>query len=172
MGYMNRKAAIIPIVLLVLIAFGAGYLIHGHGNKDQNNQTSQVTSTSVNNSKSLDLSGQQLTALAASVTNQTDLTSLNISNNQLTTLPPAIGNLANLEVLNVENNRLQTIPAEIGQLKHLVSADFSNNRLTSLPPELGSLTQLKTLNLAGYKGSSSDIDQLKTQLPNTDIKSK
>jgi Leucine-rich repeat (LRR) protein len=165
---MNRKSTIVSIVLIVLIAFGTGYLIHRHG---IHGQTNQSTSTSVRNGKSLDLSGQQLTALPISVTSQTDLTNLNVSNNQLTTLPPSIDSLINLEVLNVENNRLQTLPAQIGQLKKLMSADFSNNRLTSLPPELGSLTQLKTLNLGGYKGPSSDIDQLKAQLPNTDIKS-
>jgi Leucine-rich repeat (LRR) protein len=86
-------------------------------------------------------------------------------------LPSSIGSMVNLEEFNVENNRLQSLPSEIGRLKNLKSANFSNNRLESLPAELGNLKNLKTLNLGDYKGSPSDIEQLKAKLPNTDIKS-
>jgi Leucine-rich repeat (LRR) protein len=164
---MNKNTPIIFILVLIIV-FGAGYIIF---NRKHANQSPSANNSSVSEGKVVDLSGQQLTALPADVTSQNNISSLNLSNNQLTTLPASIRNLTNLQVLNVENNRLETLPPEIGLLKNLKTADFSNNRLTSLPAELGNLTGLKTLNLNGYKGSQSDIDQLKSKLPNTDVKS-
>lgn len=165
---MTKNKIIVTLVAIILVAVGVGYLF-GHQNDIGSN--SQNSSTNAATNKTVDLSGQQLTTVPESVLNQTDITSLNLSNNQLTALPTGIGKLTNLQTLNVENNRLVSLPAEIGQLRQLKTADFSNNRLTSIPPELGNLTQLKLLNLTGYKGSLSDIDQLKTKLPNTEIKS-
>jgi Leucine-rich repeat (LRR) protein len=161
-----KDKLIFPLIGIILLAIGLGYFIGHHNKSIPTNQNTNVSA-----SQSVDLSGQQLTTIPESVLKQTNITNLNLSNNQLTTLPAGIANLTNLKVLNVENNRLITIPAEIGQLKNLQVADFSNNRLTSLPSELGNLTQLKSLNLSDYKGPASDIDQLKTRLPNTQIKS-
>lgn len=165
---------IITIALLVLLgAIGLGYFISQNLSdpKMDNTQTSSNEVSRVSGGKSLDLSGQQLTSLPDSVTSQTDITSLNLSNNQLTTLPASIGYMTNLETLNIENNRLESLPPEIGLLKNLKNANFSNNRLTSLPAELGELTGLKILDLGGYKASMSDIDQLKSILNSTEIKS-
>jgi len=160
---MKRNIGVIAVIVLVAVVVGFSI------SKKSGNTSSTNAEPSVNG-KSVDISGQQLTTLPESVTNQTDIISLNVSNNQLTTLPAAIGNLVNLSVLNVENNRLISLPPEIGALTKLKSADFSNNRLESLPPELGTLTGLESLNLDGYKGPQSDIDQLKIKLPNTAIK--
>jgi Leucine-rich repeat (LRR) protein len=165
---MTKSKLILGLIVIVLVAFGAGYFISHH---HKAGPISQNNSTYVSKGKTVDLSGQQLTTLPESVLNQTDITNLNLSNNQLTSLPAGISKLTNLQILNVENNRLVTLPAEIGQLKKLQTADFSNNRLTSLPPQLGNLTQLKSLKLSGYKGSPRDIEQLKTMLPNTQIRS-
>ena len=162
---MNKNTIITSLVLLVLIAFGAGYLISQKSSSPQPEETNTVTAQG----KSLDKSGQQLTSLPSSITDQKDVSSLNISNNQLTTLPAAIKNMTALSMLNVENNRLENLPPEIGQMNKLIVLDLSNNRLTSLPAELANLTELKTLKLGGYKGAPSDIEQLKAKLPNTDI---
>ena len=165
---MKKYFYVVLIILIVLVASGTGY----HITRQNDNKTAPQNSNNTpdGTSKTLDLSGQQLTTIPESVLDQIDITSLNLSNNQLVTLPPGIGKMTNLKVLNVENNRLVTLPVEIGQLKNLTSADFSNNRLASLPPELGTLTQLKSLNLDGYKSSQSDIDELKVKLPNTEIR--
>lgn len=166
---MEKKIVVIAVSFLI-IATGIGFLAGQRiSNKKPSNQVGSNNSD-LSKGKSLDLSGQQLTALPDSVTNQTDITSLNLSNNQLTSLPANIAKMANLETLNVENNRLETLPPEIGQLRNLKNADFSNNRLTSLPMELGNLTGLRVLNLAGYKSSMSDIDRIKAMLPDTTIK--
>jgi Leucine-rich repeat (LRR) protein len=138
-----RKNFVIAIIA-ILLAFGVGYSISQQDSAKPNNQALSPSST--DSGKTVDLSGQQLTTLPDSVLSQTDITVLNISNNQLTSLD-GIGKLTKLEKLNVENNRLETVPADIEQLKNLKEADFSNNRLTS-----------------------SDIQQLKSKLSNTDIK--
>ena len=161
---MINKKLIAVLIIVVLLAFGAGYFISRPHNSSSNDQNNSI-------GKTVNLSGQQLTTLPESVLNQTNITNLNLSNNQLVTLPAGIGKLINLQVLNVENNRLVSLPTEIGKLKHLTSADFSNNRLMGLPPQLGNLTQLKFLNLTGYKSSPRDIEQLRIMLPNTQIKS-
>ena len=170
---MTKKTTVLIIALLVLAAFGTGYFIHKtSGTVPASDQRSQTTTPRQESTgTTVDLSGQQLTAIPESVLSRTDITSLNLSNNQLTTLPAGIEKLTNLEVLNIENNRLESLPAEIGLLKKLRVADFSNNRLTSLPAELGNLTGLQSLNLNGYKSSPNDIDQLRAKLPNTEIKS-
>ncbi len=69
-----------------------------------------------------------------------------------------------------KNNRLESLPAEIGQLKNLETADFGNNRLKTLPPQLGDLSGLKMLNLSGYNGPASDVDQIKAKLSGTEVK--
>lgn len=165
---MNKNILFVLMGIAVLAAFGAGYAVNHKKNTSQ--PASQTSSELASSGKTLDLSGKQLTTLSDAVTSQTDVTSLNLSNNQLATLPASIAKMKNLQVLNVENNRLESLPAEIGHLTKLQTVDFSNNRLTSLPPELGNLPQLKSLNLNNYKGAQGDIDQLKTKLPNTDIK--
>lgn len=167
---MKKNIGIGLLVLVVLAAFGVGYALSAKRKASPANEPSISTPSASAGDTSVDVSGQQLTTLPASITDQTEITSLNASNNQLTTLPASIGKMANLTVLNVENNRLVSLPAEIGSLAKLKSADFSNNRLESLPPELGNLTGLETLNLDGYKGPRSDIDQLKLKLPHTTIK--
>lgn len=169
---MTNKNIVVGCVIVVLIVFGTGYVISNSSDTDKDATKPSSTPTSQNNSgKSVDLSGQQLTAIPESILSQQDITSLNLSNNQLTTLPEGIRNLKNLEILNLENNRLESITEAIGELKNLQSADFSNNRLAGLPSTLANLSQLQSLNLDGYKGNRSDIETLKSKLPNTEIKS-
>jgi Leucine-rich repeat (LRR) protein len=165
---MNKRPALIITVVIVLIAFVVGFYL---SSKKTTHPANQSTSSSMSgDAKQLDMSGKQLTSLPSDITNQTDVTNLNLSNNQLTTLPTTIANMSRLEVLNIENNRLESLPAEIGKLTALKQLDLSNNRLMSLPTELGNLTQLQSLNLDGYKGSQSDIEQLKVKLSHTNIK--
>lgn len=167
---VSNKAILIASVVIVLAAVGGYTISRSTHDKPANSSTASPNAEASNDENNLDLSGQQLTTIPDSALSRSSLTILNLSNNQLVTLPSSITKLANLELLNVENNRLESLPPEIGQLKNLKTADFSNNRLTSLPAELGNLKQLGQLNLSGYKGPSSDIDNLRAQLPDTDIK--
>ena len=167
---MTKK--IMAIIIVLLIALGAGYFISKHGNKTapSNQNSSTGTSKSGAGGISLDLSGQQLTTIPDSILSRTDITALNVSNNQLTNLPSSISKLTNLEVLNVENNRLVSFPPEISQLTKLREIHANNNRITSLPTELGNMTWLQSLDISGNNISSSEINKLKARLTNTQFK--
>lgn len=169
---MNNK--IMTICLAVVTAFGIGYFISTQNNDAQSNtnnlSSEQQTEPDTSGGASLDVSGQQLTSLPDSILSRSDLASLNLSNNQLASLPAAISRLSNLETLNVENNRLETFPSEISQLKKLREIKANNNRLTSLPPSLANMNQLSSLDISGNNISASQIEELRTKLPNTEIK--
>jgi Leucine rich repeat len=98
---------------------------------------------------SLDLSGNQLTALPPEVGRLTALQRLDLGKNQLTALPPEIGQLTALQRLELGGNRLTALPPEIGQLTALQRLDLGGNQLTALPPEIGQLTALQRLELSG-----------------------
>lgn len=163
---------IIVIACVVLIALGAGYFISKQGNKD--NPSNQANTSGIpgpqKGGATLDLSGQQLTSLPDSVLSRSDITVLNLSNNQLASLPPEISKLANLEILNIENNRLEGFPKEIDQLKSLREIRANNNRITSLPSELGNMTRLQLLDISDNRIPASQTEQIKSQLPNTEVK--
>lgn len=144
---MNKKY--IWILVAILLAFGIGYTISQSDDKPAEQVTSNAPSDNdtLNESKSLDASGRQLTTLPDDILSQTELTSLNLSNNQLTTLPDSIANLTRLETLNIENNRLEHVPDGLKKMTWLKSLDISNNRI---PAE--------------------EITELKASLPDTQIK--
>lgn len=94
------------------------------------------------NSKTLDLSGLQLTALPDSIGKLTKLTSLDLSHNELTALPDTIGKLTELTSLNLSYNALTWVSEAIGKLTELTMLDLSCNELTALPHTIGHLTKL------------------------------
>lgn len=77
------------------------------------------------------------------------LIDLDLSGNNLTSLPASIGQLSMLKVLTLHFNRLTELPKEIGLLRNLNSLDLMCNRLKTLPPQIGSLFQLEYLNIGG-----------------------
>jgi internalin A len=96
---------------------------------------------------SLDLSGNQLTALPPEITKLNNLTSLDLSENQLASLPPEIARLTNLTFLVLSYNRLAALPPEITKLTTLMSLDLGYNQLKDLPQEITRLTNLTVLAL-------------------------
>lgn len=113
-------------------------------------------------SKTLNLTGFELTELPPELFTLTWLEELFLSLNELTTVPAEIKNLKNLTSLTLNKNSLQQIPAEIGQLSNLTTLDLSDNKLTWLPEEIGSLTKLYSLNLSHNRLSvlPSEIDRM------------
>jgi internalin A len=95
----------------------------------------------------LDLSGRELTALPAQVTQLTGLHTLRLDDNGLTILPAEVGQLSHLQTLRLDNNRLTRLPPEIGQLSHLQTLSLVDNQLGELPAEIGQLANLETLRL-------------------------
>ncbi len=122
----------------------------------------------ISNSKTLDLSNQELRKVPNETFNQTAVQELNLANNSLEgSLPGEIRFLKNLKVLNLSNNNFTGVPAEIGQLSNLEVLDLSNNNLTGLPNELANLKNLKLLKLSGNNYSASDLEIIKKGLPNS-----
>jgi Leucine-rich repeat (LRR) protein len=169
----------LTVLLAVLLVGAAAFAISKQANKPDDKSPANTTTSSQPdtdsepegiNETSVDLSGKQLIAVPDEVLKQTNITSLNLSNNQIASLPAEIGKLTKLQTLNVENNRLESLPVEIGKLTNLKTFDLGNNRLKSLPDELGNLSGLEFLNLSGYQGPTSDLESIKSKLPNTEVK--
>jgi Leucine-rich repeat (LRR) protein len=78
--------------------------------------------------------------------------------------------MTNMRILIIENNRIESLPAELSQLNYLLQIRANNNRMTTVPPVLKTMTLLDVLDLSGNNIPSKEIDELKSQLPNTQIK--
>ena len=65
-----------------------------------------------------------------------DVVSLNLSGNRLTALPASIGSLKNLEVLDASDNELRELPHTMGDLCSLQTLDISGNPIACNIPEL------------------------------------
>jgi internalin A len=98
--------------------------------------------------KMLSLDGNQLTALPEAFGQLAQLRTLSLTDNQLTALPEAFGQLAQLRTLSLTDNQLTALPEAFGQLAQLQMLSLTGNQLTALPKAIGRLAQLQTLDLA------------------------
>ena len=96
----------------------------------------------------LDIDGNQLDSLPASVKELTALRWLMAGRNRLATLPREIADMPHLERLSVEGNRLAALPDGIGACRELYMLDASGNMLAALPQGICALTALRVLRLA------------------------
>ncbi|KAI9004743.1 hypothetical protein BC832DRAFT_592675 [Gaertneriomyces semiglobifer] len=103
----------------------------------------------------LDIHNNNLTELPNEVlASLTNLVMLNLSGNRLSALPASICSLPHLKDLNVSSNCLRQLPPAIGALS-LVTLDVSSNdELTTLPPTISNLKQLRSLNVSSTKIAS------------------
>lgn len=162
---MKNKVAII-VVLFVFI--GIALFVTRQDSQDDIGGQTQPTSSAQD--KTLDLSGQSLTAIPPEVLSRNDISTLNISNNQFTSIPSDISTLQNLSVLIIDNNRLEAFSQDLGKLSKLTEIYANNNRLESVPNVLSGMTQLKVLDLSGNNIPSNEITALKALLKDTEIK--
>lgn len=95
----------------------------------------------------LDVSGNLLQALPASLGRLRALATLIVSRNQLTTLPKALAECTSLVELDARDNPLVTLPAELGNLPLLSMLDVSGGRLSSVPRVLYDLPTLTDFRL-------------------------
>lgn len=163
---MMKRYLVIGIIVLAAFAGGYAYSQRGHNTSPATNNASSGQST-----KTVNLSGQELTTIPESVLAQSDITELNLSNNQLTTLPAGISRLRKLEVLNVENNRIASFPNELSQLKQLRQLLANNNRMNGISGQLETMTWLQQLDLSGNNIPAADMQILKAKLSSTQVKS-
>lgn len=81
--------------------------------------------------KTLNLSSNQLTALADQLANCSSLQELDASSNNVTNIPAALGALGKLKVLQLDNNNITFVPAEILQgCSELHTLSLHNNPIT------------------------------------------
>jgi GTPase SAR1 family protein len=99
--------------------------------------------------QTLDLIGNQLSALSPEFGQLTNVQTLYLSSNQLSALSPEIGQLTNLQSLDLRSNQLSALPPEIVQLTKLQTLDLRSNQLSALPAEIKELTKLESLDLRG-----------------------
>lgn len=100
------------------------------------------------NLRTVDLSGNKIEVLPASIGNFLQMKSLTLNSNRLSSLPPEIGKLKKLETLSLNGNRIQQLPSTLGQLKALRTLNLSGNQFSELPPGLGTLRHLDLLDLS------------------------
>ena len=85
---------------------------------------------------SINLQGENLSAIPDIVFKCKNLRKLNLSNNQLVTIPQEITCLKTLKVLNLRSNRITQIHAWIGKMKALKTLDVSHNQIKTLPQQI------------------------------------
>ncbi|KAM1133198.1 hypothetical protein ACFX19_043181 [Malus domestica] len=103
--------------------------------------------------ETLNLSGNHLVSLPASISGLSNLRDLHLENCSLCegAIPEDIGFLSSLETLNLNGNHLVSLPASIGGLSKLRDLDMGNCSLCegAIPEDIGFLSSLETLNLSG-----------------------
>ena len=99
-----------------------------------------------------------------------NLTELKLSETHLTTVPEFIGNLTNLRVLSFYKTNLTELPDWIGNLTNLTKLYLNRNNLTRLPESIGNLTNLNILGFADNPISESELERLKSLLPNCKLR--
>ena len=71
-----------------------------------------------------------------------NVVSLNLSGNRLTALPASIGSLKHLEVLDASNNDLRELPPTMSDLRSLQTLHISGNPIASELPTLDPQTRV------------------------------
>ncbi|XP_050157295.1 disease resistance protein RPV1-like isoform X11 [Malus sylvestris] len=103
--------------------------------------------------ETLNLSGNHLVSLPATISGLSNLRDLHLENCSLCegAIPEDIGFLSSLETLNLSGNHLVSLPASIGGLSKLRDLDMGNCSLCegAIPEDIGFLSSLETLNLSG-----------------------
>jgi small GTP-binding protein len=117
-----------------------------------------------NDSISLDLSNQNLTAFPDEIFELPNLQFINLSNNSLSEIPENISMLTNLQSLNLSNNQIVEISKEIIHLTNLNLLNLSANQIKEIPESISQLSNLETLGLAGNE--IAEIPEVITQLTN------
>ena len=98
---------------------------------------------------SLDLSGQKLKEVPASISRFTNLNILDLSRNKLKEIPSFIGNMNSLQELRLSKNKLKEFPLGVCELENLDHLDFGKNGIDSIPSCIGRLQKLRVLDLWG-----------------------
>ena len=99
-------------------------------------QSSFVMGKTIKQVRKLNLSGQGLTEIPASVFEHTNLTKLVLSRNAIKRIPKEIAKLKKLEVLDLRYNKIDVLPAPVFNLPKLRVLSVGHNFLKKFPNQL------------------------------------
>ncbi|TYZ67841.1 hypothetical protein PybrP1_004921 [[Pythium] brassicae (nom. inval.)] len=109
--------------------------------------------------------GNQLAKLPKGLGGLESLRKVYLQNNQLTKLHASLGRCAKLEILNAEDNRLSKVAKRIGDLPTLKHLLLANNQITELPfNPIEKAPQLRRLTLRGNKDLAPQMLEFETQV--------
>lgn len=80
-----------------------------------------------------------------------DVTYLDISGNGLVEIPATILSLKKLRTINLANNRFREVPTALFSLKNLEEIILSNNQIEYMSPDIAKLQDLRILDVSGNK---------------------
>jgi len=113
----------------------------------------------------LELDGNDLTALPRDLSGLVSLVELNVSKNKLSAFPPSIGKCASLRVVNANDNALTSLPSEF--FTGCVALEefwCRGNRLEALPDALADAAALRKLDVgANALASFPDVAMLQVR---------
>uniref|UniRef100_UPI0037E9AAFD leucine-rich repeat-containing protein 57 n=1 Tax=Semicossyphus pulcher TaxID=241346 RepID=UPI0037E9AAFD len=115
------------------------------------------------NLRTVDLSGNKIEVLPATIGNFLQLKSLTLNSNRLTSIPSEISKLKKLETLSLNGNQIQQLPPSLGQLKALRTLCLSGNQISEFPCRLGTLRQLDLLDLSRNQIQNVPMEVLELQ---------
>lgn len=117
----------------------------------------------------LDMSSNALENIHKELNKLKWLAELNLNKNKIAKIPESLCDMKNMKLLYLRHNALTQIPESIGRMQSLEELDLALNQIKSLPASIASLKNLKKLILVGNPIPSSKVEELKAQMPNTEI---
>lgn len=100
---------------------------------------------------SLNLSGNDLSSLPATLAKCSQLTRLDLSRNRFSTIPPAVLELVSLRFLAFDSNLLADLPRGLFRLTQLTELRLANNQIVTLTEDFGQLIQLSRCDVSCNK---------------------
>ena len=120
----------------------------------------------------LNLNEQYISKLDEGLGNLTELRRLELKNTFIKQLPRSFEKLNKLEYLNLRSSELRQLPAGIENFENLEYLDISLNRRMNMGigvQQVEEIQSLKKLDISYQKVSDSQLESLKTALPDCEI---
>jgi len=99
-----------------------------------------------------------------------NLEEIHLGKTTLKFLPDNICRLKKLRILNIYGSSLRTLPNCVGELENLEKVVLWSYKMTSLPSSISKLKRLRKLDLRDSNFSSEEMDRIRNNLPNCDIR--
>ncbi len=95
---------------------------------------------------------------------------LQLGGNRLASLPASLARCTKLREINLYNNRFTEIPVALLALPALEELQLGMNPISHVPADLGTLRHLRTLDLSGSELSADDFARVRAALPTTKVR--